>query len=89
MFLNLNKIKYLVPRTREKQYIKMWVGDFFTDPEYVAMYKNMLEQHFIIQLFSNPGDKIKFAMTFYEARISEFTIIMRFLEFLGDQQIVN
>ena len=33
------------------------------------------KQHFSVQLFSNPGDKILFLLKFNEARISEWNLL--------------
>ena len=52
----------------------MLIWYFFNNLDIYYYIGKLLEQHFSVWLFSNPGDKILFSLKFNEARISEWNI---------------
>ena len=54
--------------------IQMFIWYFSNNLDINDYVGKLLEQHFSVWLFSNPGDKILFLLKFNEAMISEWNI---------------
>ena len=70
----LHLVWTLSPVFENNHTFKCWSGIFPTILTYMIMLENYQKKHFSVLLFSIPGDKILFLLTFNEARISEWNL---------------
>ena len=76
LFRTFKKNLDIVPWIGKNHTFKCWSGIFPKIIIYMIMLENCQKQHFSLWLFSNTGDNILFMLKFYEARISEWNVIV-------------